>query len=450
MVTPLLKSVKVTSQEEIEGIFSCSKHIPDVEIIARKIWFQNVEMSHKLRDVILRSPLLESINFELTNLSKCGSDIARIIDGCANLKNLKLSKTSLTTEDTKCIGKAIRRTKSLETLDISFNSLGQKGLYRISKGLKENTSIKILIANKINIADDIDQKTLLNLENNTTITTFHFANNDEIVSGSNLAQYFLNSKQISYLDISNTGEWAPTMLSTVHLIEYIKTSKTLKTLLIGNQNFTSEVIVKLFNAVKENKKLEVLNLNSTTMSHKGLKNIQAVLRENKSLKELHIESSQLGTKGSRKLSEGLGADCSIECLNLKSSNIGTEGIKFIIQALAHNTKLKTLELDSNGIKDEGIDVISAMLEENTTLINLSLDSNPITQVGMERLSQAIKKNETLKVLSLANIDEIKTEGFKAIESATQASKSLRSVYLTPKTSKQIEIEKNIDNILKIK
>jgi len=181
--------------------------------------------------------------------------------------------------------------------------------------------------------------------------------------------------------------------------EALKNNNKLMTLNLGNNTIGDEGATALVNT-----KLTELYLYNNHISLEGAIALAEALEENKFLRTLNISgNNQMGFSlnvGIKAFAKALTKNTTLTELNLSDNEINDEGGKALAEALKTNKTLTTLIILKNFISNEGAIAFAEALKMNTTLIKIDLGENSIGVEGVKALEDALKINKTLTTLIL--------------------------------------------------
>ncbi|CAO3563710.1 unnamed protein product [Mortierella alpina] len=250
----------------------------------------------------------------------------------------------------------------LTSLDLSGNSIGDKGAQALSEALKINSTVTTLNLGSNSIGANGAQALSEALKTNSTLTTL----------------------RLSFSTIGDKGAQA--------LSEALKTNSTLTTLDLDRNSIRA-----LSEALKINSTLTSLDLFNNSMREKAAQELSEAVKTNSALTSLILHSNPIGNSGAQALSDALKVNSTLITLNLYGNSIGDNGAQAISEALKTNSALTTLSLVRNSIGANGAQALSEALKTNSTLTFLYLEDNSIGKSGAKALREARKANATVTV-----------------------------------------------------
>jgi hypothetical protein len=167
-----------------------------------------------------------------------------------------------------------------------------------------------------------------------------------------------------------------------HVLEQLKTDKTLTELSLYNKSLTDEDMPALIEALSQNYTLTKLNVSSNQIGAIGAQ----ALNENHTLTSLTVSNNEIGDIGAK----ALGEIPTLTTLDVSGVGLGAIAAK----ALSQHPTLTWLDVSSNNIGMEGAKALS----ENQTLTTLGVNDTELGAIGAKALSQ----NQTLTMLYVSN------------------------------------------------
>lgn len=296
------------------------------------------------------------------------------------------AKRTLTT-----IATALACCKHLESINLSDNALGAKGINAVGDLLKGQTKLKELYLCNNGLAADagtlICSALLATVP--SSLTTLHFHNNLLETAGSLALAPIIESSprledfRFSSLRVGREG--------TVRICEALQPqlSSTLKHLNLADNFFGEEGADSLARALLNAPLLETLIINDTIIGDSGASSICKVLMtgapnlsvlnisgneiglqgangiakllSSGRLRELHADDNELGNAGATALAEGISRHSHLRVLGLNNCEIGGPGALSIAKAISSLKDVKCVNLDSNTISTSQLEKIKCLL-----------------------------------------------------------------------------------------
>ncbi|KAJ3450273.1 leucine-rich repeat isoform f [Anaeramoeba flamelloides] len=334
----------------------------------------------------------------------------------------------------------------LNTLDLSNNPLGDKGVRKL---------INSLNCSKIKIRDlrlancQITNKGIVKLFTtlkafqslSTSLAKIDLSSNNFGSTGSEAFSNWLedlskNQNNLSYLKLSNCSLDVQEIFKILHE----KFSTKIEYLDVSNSVFDTKSGILLSKLISHSFLLYYLNISSTNISIACFRSVIHSINLNKKLDNLYLNASlnNFGIEGATIIADKLLTINKIKTLVIDENNFTAKGMKIIIKQLVQNKSIKEISFARNVRIHENIqsltDPFRQLIEENkkiekinisggikhyslngslnsmlnslktnTTLKSLNIKFNGIGDDGFINLSKSLKKNETLTSLK---IDEV--------------------------------------------
>ena len=339
-----------------------------------------------------------------------------------SLQSLDVSANSITAEGAETLSTIIQQSTCLETLDVSLNKIRDKGALALGEALHTNSSLHVLkvLGNAIGAEGAI----LLSegLVHNHTLQELNVSFNCIGVNGARAlieALHTNNSLQVlnvSSNDISDDGAKA--------LAEALHTNNSLQELNVSYNAISDDGAKALAEALHTNNSLQVLNVLTNAIGEDGAKALAEALHVNTSLKTLHLMDNEIGADGARSLSEALVHNHTLQELDVSWNHIGDDGVKALAEALHTNNSLQVLNVSGNDIGVDGAKALAEALHINSSLQVLNVSYNAIGDDGVKALAEALHTNNSLQELNVER-NAIGDDGTKALAEALHVNKSLK-------------------------
>lgn len=309
------------------------------------------------------------------------------------------------------IAEALKVNSTLTSLNLAGNQIIDDGIARLSKALSFDQNQTLTSLDLSNNNFGIEGLTALvgaiaqPLKPNKTLTTLHLAGNklgDEAIG--------MLSKALSYNRSLTTLNLSDNQIGAVgarSLATYLRYNHNLLHLYLAHNLIDRYGAKHLASALKDNRRLITLNLLVNPISDFGVMDLADALEHNSTLKSLNLAFGQFGHRGPVKLARALEQNRGLTELDLSDNYLGDWTAYAFEKVLKNNTTLAKLYLKFAELGSDGITDIAESLKENTTLTVLNLAGNQVESEAAEALIEALKENTTLTVLDLRlnSIDE---------------------------------------------
>lgn len=344
-----------------------------------------------------------------------------------SLTSLRLGGNQIGDKGAEHLANVLKTNTSLTSLYLGNNNIGEIGLGYLASALKINTSLNSLDIwdNKIGNKGAEYLATVLKI--NTSLTSLTLYNNEINEKGAEyLTDALKTNSSLTFLNLESNkiGEKGAEYLATM-----LKTNIYLTSLNITNNKIGEKGVEYLANALKQNNSLTSLNLWNNKIGEKGVEHVATALKTNTSLTSLNLRNNEIGEKGVEYLTIMLKTNTSLTSLNLWANKIGEKGAEYLANMLKINISLTSLNLESNKIGEKGVEYIATALKRNNYLTSFYLGNNNIGEKGAEYLANMLKTNTSLIFIDLRN-NEINEKGAEYLVIVLKTNNSLTSIDLS--------------------
>ncbi|CAF1257269.1 unnamed protein product [Rotaria sordida] len=331
------------------------------------------------------SMVLTTLRFKDRPLPPRGAEtFAELIRSSGTLIYLTLSNTMLKDEGLHMIIDAICANPIMQTLELPFNHLHDKGSLYIGHLLKICTSLRSLDISYNEFSAIGARRIFDKLKLNRTLLHFNIGLN-------NLAVRSGKQTMTSKVPPVNGGELIGTMLAD---------NNTLIILDISHVNMSDSGVQGLTEGLLKNRTLTHLNLTSNKIFDVQRRMIVDVMHNNNTLLSLDLSHNDLDDTSVVRLGEMLRINKKLRYLRIKSCVIEDSRMYSLARTLQDQLTLTHLDLSKNKIGDDGATMIADILSKNNTLIYLNISENRITDQGVQAIANALENNITLRHLDI--------------------------------------------------
>ena len=319
-----------------------------------------------------------------------GKIIGNLLQNNETLIDLDVSKCFICPEDVKEITGGLQANKSLQSLNISYNNLHDKGIVYFHECLKVNCTLKKLDMSENNIRSEGGK---------------------------------LIGKGI------------------------IQLTETLQQLNISHNMLSYEAIETISKYLKDNKSIQKFNISHCCIIGNGPELIAEAIEINTTLRILDISCNWLGDVGIISIANNLKCNNTIQKLNLSSTWMASSGAVKIAEALCVNTALQTLDVSHNILQDVGVTAIGECLKKNSTLQNLNVSFTSFTNLTAIKFAETLQVNTGLHTLNLFTESVVDIDGVTfnmTILKAVHFNTSI--IYVKLPHTESVEVENEIEVI----
>jgi len=324
------------------------------------------------------------------------SEFAKVMSENSSLKSLDLRGNRITDESIVLISKSLRKSTTLENLNLSRNKITSTGATSLVQLV--NKSLHTLDLSYNPIGDTGIQKLAGGIANTKTLKELH------------LTECKIKPHGASFL-ASAFG-----------------VNKSLHTISIGhNPMGGAQSSKRLAFALMKNSRLRVLNIGSIGIED-GIEHFARLLETTRSLKEMDLSANKIDDNGALALGNALTVNRSITNINLKKNKFGDLGLSTLSAALVTNTFISTLDVGGNRISDDGITKLCTVLSTATSVTDLDVSDNNIGIDGAFCLAEVIKSNKSLNIINIVD-NPIATAGVMKLNEAIKTNNTLQACYI---------------------
>lgn len=427
-------------------------------------------LERKFYDYCAKKCINRRVDFSECNLSINSSEaLSFVVSQNDKIARLNLSKNSLGDRGIELLIKGLESNKSVVHLDISSNDLTAKGGNLIfdfminndsivslnissKEGLHRNrltaegiTSLEsVLRENKFLEFLDISGNSLKNeglkiisrgLDNNKTLYYLNVSNNE------------ITAKGIKYISRIPISKLVHIVLSENPLgndgITYLADClnkpvfNSLRKLEINSCKFDILGFRKLFENLQGNKRLEYLYCNKNNLKTK--ENEFEVIKpafSNLYLKELSMIYCKLGNKAAKIIAEGIQGNNTITSLNLSDNNIDDRGFNYFVELPIKNNTLQKLDVSKNQISDFSANPFVKNLLKNRHLTDINFFDNQLKNETGTSLIEVLRQNINIQKIGL-KFNGVQTRTIEEIERQLKNNQEILKHKKLPNLRKEI-------------
>ncbi|KAG7390661.1 Leucine-rich repeat-containing protein 34 [Phytophthora pseudosyringae] len=341
---------------------------------------------------------------------KLGDEAVRVL--CAGLARnpqsglqlWDLEFKSLSADGASAVAELLKNNRSLTTVSLSRNQIGDQGVRELAQGLSENAAsgVNELLLTDVGISGaGLDHLAALVEKENCSLTTMQLSFNGMESASSAFFDALATNTSVTKLQLKECK------LSDEHvaaLAAALTQNATLAEVDLSDNELTQAACASLANGLRENKALKILRINNnkgqdegaalladvlaahnTTltyldMGNNGLTGIgMTPLLKAQSLTQLHLFNNKLG-EGLSELLPALLANSVIETFGIGANQLHEALSVTMFDALHSHPSLKTLEMGGNTLGKEGLAALDKLKEANRSL-DVAADKNAQNEDG---------------------------------------------------------------------
>ena len=299
---------------------------------------------------------IKMLNLSGNNLSdECISDLfSRASAALCSLQHLYLSRNNIGAEGLK----TMLETKpffNLMTLDLSYNPLGDSGLYSLQKVVRSNTELKSLnLRGSLTYGDAVKNAALITTLVNalpTALSSLDISeNNLGVPEALSLAKSISNSKyEKLYLNKTNLGDDGVRAF-----VEGLEGKVRLDYLTLNGNGIHSSSISALADAIDSKISLRYLDVSDNPLGLKGTLAVGRMISDSPCLSSINLSGCQLAIPGSPTHKQATHSQGDLAELTVTD-------IAEKLRQMSRNAMKLTLNLNGNSFTGEGVNILAGLI-----------------------------------------------------------------------------------------
>ena len=360
----------------------------------------NDECMHNIKNLISAKQIIH-LNLASNQISSEGLKIVQ--HEVINSKNLKylnfgVSKGSFiinnfSGEGGLIIARIVLNNKSIETLILQDNLLGEESGTKIGIALIQNKTIKKLVISKNKIKNKGARAIIENAEELVSLDLSYNDISPEVCL--DLKKLMLKSKNLKEIIWNGNNV---ELKGINYIIEGLNKKIKLKSLCLKNTALGEDAIKALAIGLTNNECLKILDLGANNINYESFKDICDCLNKTK-IKIFRCKHNSLGDESVKYFSETIlnkETTSSLTSFDFSSCKIYDQGLIYILHSLTNNEKITWISLKDNFFSHEIEFVILNFLEKNATLTHIDLTRNRFSFQCLQKVNKIIKRNRNIK------------------------------------------------------
>ena len=238
----------------------------------------------------------------------------------------------------------------LVTLDLSYNSLGPKGVETVAAALDEHASLQYINLAGNNMGREGAEALSKGVARNRVLRAL-----DVSVNRLQAGAFFL----FIYGECATAG--------SLVALPCIERSSTLTRALVSPRprltpsSLQAGGALVLLGALGPKQAVDTLDFGSNELLEEGAKYVARAVRNLPALTSLVLDDNHFGSRGATELASALAVNDTLQSLGFARNEIGPDGAKSLAEALKTNVALRHLDASDNGVGKEGLDHIAKTL-----------------------------------------------------------------------------------------
>ena len=377
-------------------------NLPSIQL--RKLELQdnliNDENIHNLKSLITSKQLIY-LNLASNQISAEG--LKKIHNEIANSKFLKYLNLGVTEGSYRVnnfsgdggiiLARILLNNKSIETLILQENSLGEDAGDKIGTALIQNETLRKLVISDNKIRNKGARSIM---ENGTNLISIDLSDNDIspevcyelkilIEHNKHLKEIIWNGNYVGFKGVN-------------FIVDSLNLDTKLKSLSLRNTAIGKKGIKALADGLTNNTFLEILDLGSNSIVYQSFVYLCDCLNSNK-IRIFRCRNNLLGDDSMKYFADTILNKKSSSCLtnfDFSSCKIYDQGLIFILNGLITNNKITWVNLRDNYFSHEIDLVILDFLEKNTYLTHIDLTKNRFSFQCLQKVNKIIKRNRNIQ------------------------------------------------------
>lgn len=363
-----------------------------------------------------------------------------LINATKSLKTLKIANNKLGDQEIQKIFQWIPFF-DLTELDISHTNINEDGLDYLSDVLPNSQLQKIDVSeNDFSQADFNQFGQAIAL---SSVKELHLSKtqmiDDQAVQLAEASAHHLNSLDVSQNPISDQGVISiisSGMNGNLSSVDFSGTSLTqagiqqIANILQDNINNVSEIklantqmTAQGFSAIVDLPQLTALDVSNNAIGDEATK----ILNEKKShifLEKINLSATKLSDEGALQLAEAL-PELNVSSLDISHNQVSSASFAKIVQS--NTSSLTDLNVANNQITEEGAQALALALPKKP-IETIHLENNPLTEMGSEVIAKSLIKPPTPHFEEIGK-EIISVDEARALRRSTKPATKMKTIYL---------------------
>ena len=291
------------------------------------------------------------------------------------------------------LARILLNNKSIETLILQENLLGEDAGDKIGAALIQNECLKKLVIsdNKIrnkgarSILENGNSLISIDLSDNDISPEICFDLKNLIIHNKNLKEVIWNGNYVGLKGIN-------------FIVEALKHKSKLKSLSLRNTSIGKLGVKTLAEGLIKNEFLQILDLGSNSIIFDSFKYLCDSINTNK-IRILRCKNNLLGDDSMKYFSEIIlnkDSNSNLSCFDFSSCKVYDQGLIYLLHSLTTNSKINWINLKDNYFSNEIDFVILNFLEKNTTLTHIDLTKNRFSFQCLQKVNKIINRNRNIQ------------------------------------------------------
>lgn len=300
------------------------------------------------------------------------------------------------------ISEALAETE-LDSLDLSDNALGEKGIRACAAVVSKQKSLKHIAFQ--NVGCSVHGCAAVNelLVHCGNMRSIHLLNNMSGCEGAiSIAQVISRCPMLEEFKMASSRVGSDGGLALAKALATCGTN--LKSIDLHDNPLTHEVSAALAEVIVSHPNLRRVNLNDTAMEDSGIEKLSLSLgRAAKTVEHLELEINEITPEGAAEIASAIRKMENLKYLNLKENELEDDGALEIAKSLLGLNSLEVVDMRTNQIKRGGAVALAKACVTLPSIKELLLDDNEISEAGIDVLLDVLRKGKKEHILG--SLDE---------------------------------------------
>jgi len=358
--------------------------------------------------LIKQNLLLESLEISICRINPKGiKDIAKSINMCHSLTRLKMESNKMDNQGVIFLCQEIVNHPTLTSLQLGHNEIGTDGIKFLADTLFRHNKVltTIDLSDNLICEDNIGILT----EPLRYIESLNVSFNRIGPRGITIMSDILKnkpSKTVTSLYLSGT-DMGPE--GTKSIVDFALHTKSIKSLHVGGNQIGSTGVIEIAKLIQTNQQnFKELDIHSNELLPQDVIVLSSALNNNKHLSTFNISSTDIKEYHCiEALSKAFKSNPSLTTLNLSFNKIGSTGVQILIDHIRQHPSIARLDLSWCDIGESSAKILIDYIKDTSTLTDLYLTCNPIESNYINSLVDPLECNKSISKLTirLCEIDE---------------------------------------------
>ena len=285
------------------------------------------------------------------------------------LSNLNISMCGITADGCRFLGPGLSENKALVTLDLTANRFGSVGAINLFSMDDSFGVLTTLILSRNGIGDDAAKPICRQLARSKTINNLDLSFNS---LGKKFLKHLYESlqfRQVKYLNLSK-NKFGPECADYFHII--IRDYPEIKYLNLSYNQFRDDALIQIIDALKINESMISLDLSDTAMCDEAASKLAVVLKTHPSLQKLYIATNRITDDGGVMIAKALATNNALVVLSMKNNELRDDTAFALLESLSHNTTISDLDISYNDFSYRSYVKLQQTIEDHKHVLNSNI------------------------------------------------------------------------------